>query len=251
MSAAREISLRILFLRRLAEAGLRTRRCGEEFPRFCLAAGAALPAGRFCWFCEGALLVCLFCDDLPLFCLPCGEALPVFLICGEPLLLCLPCGEPLPPVFLLCGEPLLLFLLCGAVPGLLLFCTGIISICLPCEEALLLCTLCSEARPLAFVSCEVCLLLSLFCAAGLSPVVLFNGVTPYLISIFLTGTFKYFKIHYQYLLKISTIQYRQLKKHVRTEVRTCKALRMPVFYSFGHRSADFEWSVKIVLLFRS
>ena len=140
-----------------------------------------MPAGRFCRFCEGALLVCLFCDDLPLFCLP--------------------CGEPLPPVFLLCG----------AVPGLLLFCTGIISICLPCEEALLLCTLCSEARPLAFVSCEVCLLLSVFCAAGLSPVVLFNGVTPYLISIFLTGTFKYFKIHYQYLLKISTIQYRQLK----------------------------------------
>ena len=221
MSAAREISLRILFLRRLAEAGLRTRRCGEDFPRLCLDAGAALPAGRFCRFCEGALLVCLFCDDLPLFCLP--------------------CGEPLPPVFLLCGE----------APGLLLFCTGIISICLPCEEALLLCTLCSEARPLAFVSCEVCLLLSVLRAAGLSPVVLFNGASPYLISIFLTGTFKYFKIHYQYLLKISTIQYRQLKKHVRTEVRTCKALRMPVFYSFGHRSADFEWSVKIVLLFRS
>ena len=209
MSAAREISLRILFLRRLAEAGLRTRRCGEEFPRLCLTAGAALPAGRFCWFCEGALLACLFCDDLSL------------------------------------------FLLCGAAPALLLFCTGILSICLPCEEALLLCTLCSEARPLAFVSCEVCLLLSVLRAAGLSPVVLFNGASPYLISIFLTGTFKYFKIHYQYLLKISTIQYRQLKKHVRTEVRTCKALRMPVFYSFGHRSADFEWSVKIVLLFRS
>jgi hypothetical protein len=168
MSAAREISLRILFLRRLAEAGLRTRRCGEDFPRLCLDAGAALPAGRFCRFCEGALLVCLFCDDLPLFCLPCGEALPVFLLCGEPLLLFLPCGE---------------------APGLLLFCTGIISICLPCEEALLLCTLCSEARPLAFVSCEVCLLLSVFCAAGLSPVVLFNGVSSYLIGIFLSGTF--------------------------------------------------------------
>ena len=232
MSAAREISLRILFLRRLAEAGLRTRRCGEDFPRLCLDAGAALPAGRFCRFCEGALLVCLFCDDLPLFCLPC-------LLCDDLSL------------FLLCGAALPLFLLCGAAPALLLFCTGIISICLPCEEALLLCTLCSEARPLAFVSCEVCLLLSVLRAAGLSPVVLFNGVSPYLISIFLTGTFKYFKIHYQYLLKISTIQYRQLKKHVRTEVRTCKALRMPVFYSFGHRSADFEWSVKIVLLFRS
>lgn len=161
MSAARERSLRILFLRRLAEAGLEPRRCGEAFPRFCLAAGAVLRADCFRRSCEGLLSDGLFCDDLA----------PSFLACGEALELFLPCGEAL-ALFLPCEEALTLFLAC----------TGIISICLPCEEPLLPCTLCPEARLPAFAACEACSLLSLFCAAGLSVVVLFNGVSSYLIS---------------------------------------------------------------------
>ena len=161
MSAARERSLRILFLRRLAEAGLEPRRCGEAFPRPCLAAGAVLRADCFRRSCEGLLSDGLFCDDLAPSFLACGEALELFLPCGEALALFLPCEEALPRC---------------------LACTGIISICLPCEEPLLPCTLCLEARLPAFAACEVCSLLSLFCAAGLSVVVLFNGVSSYLIS---------------------------------------------------------------------
>lgn len=181
MSAARERSLRILFLRRLAEAGLEPRRCGEAFPRFCLAAGAVLRADCFRRSCEGLLSDGLFCDDLAPSFLACGEALELFLPCGEALALFLPCEEAL-TLFLACGEALALRLPCGEALPRCLACTGIISICLPCEEPLLPCTLCPEARLPAFAACEACSLLSLFCAAGLSVVVLFNGVSSYLIS---------------------------------------------------------------------